>query len=66
MTNEEWYDQEVAPVLKSLGEQCLERGMALVSVVEYESGSRGNTIFLSENAGLAMAMLCMCACWREY
>jgi len=57
MTNEEWYDAELAPALKALADRCNERGMSLVAVAEYEPDERGGTYSLTPEAGLAMQML---------
>lgn len=59
--NEEWYDAEIAPALAELAKRCHERGMSFAAVVEYEPGERGGTYYLTENAGLEMRMLHVCA-----
>jgi predicted oxidoreductase len=61
MTNEEWYDAEIAPALAELAKRCHERGMAFVAAVEYEPGERGGTYYMTEGAGLEMRMLHICA-----
>jgi len=60
-TNEQWYDSEIEPVLLELAERCKERGVSLVSVAEYDPGKRGAVYQLTENAGLPMVMLKLCA-----
>jgi hypothetical protein len=61
MTNEEWYDKKIAPKLAELANQCGERGMSFLSVVEYEPGSRSRTQRLTNGAGLEMTMIAQCA-----
>jgi len=61
MTNEEWYDAEIAPALAELAKKCHERSMSFVAAVEYEAGKRGGTYYLTEDAGLEMRMLHICA-----
>jgi len=58
MTNEEWYDKKIAPKLAELANQCGERGMSFLSVVEYEPGSRSRTQRLTNGAGLEMTDDC--------
>jgi len=60
-TNEEFYDSEIAPKLLELANQCGDRGMSFVSVVEYAPGERSTTKRLMTDAGLAMVMLAHCA-----
>lgn len=59
--NEAWYDAEIAPALAALAKRCNERGMAFVAVVEYAPGDRAGTYFMTEDAGLEMSMLSLCA-----
>lgn len=61
MTNEEWYDAEIAPALADLAKRCNERGMAFIAAVEYEHGECGGTYFLTKDASLPMHMLNICA-----
>lgn len=58
---EAWYDAEIAPALAALAKRCHERGMAFVAVVEYQPGDRAGTYYMTEDAGLAMTMLHLCA-----
>lgn len=53
MTNEEFYDREVAPVLLGLAKQCQQRGMSFLASVEYdpENGGRGRTDFQMPDEG---------------
>lgn len=59
--NESWYDAEIAPALAELARRCHERGMAFVASVEFMPNRRGTTVYMTEHAGLAMQMQCMCA-----
>lgn len=61
MTNEEWYDTEIAPKLAELANLCGDRGMSFLSVVEYEPGSRSTTQRATGNTGLEMTMIAHCA-----
>ena len=61
MDNEEFYDKEIAPVLKDLMEKCLARDVAIVAVVEYKTGETGRTTGLPPNASLPMVMINHCA-----
>lgn len=61
MTNEEWYDAEIAPKLMELCKACQERGIPFMSVVEYSPGERSRTMFIPESAGLEMVMIQHCA-----
>lgn len=61
MTNEEWYDAEVAPKLRELATTCHERGMSFMAEVEYEPGHRAGTVYLTENGGTEMRMMWMLA-----
>lgn len=58
---EQWYDAEIAPALAELAKRCNERGMSFVAVVEYRPCDRGGTYMLTEDAGLPMQMLQLCA-----
>ena len=59
--DEAWYDAEIAPALAALAKRCHERGMAFVSVVEYQPGDRAGTYYMTEDAGLTMTMQHLCA-----
>lgn len=59
--DEAWYDAEIAPALAALAERCHQRGMAFLSVVEYQPGDRARTLYMTEHAGLAMQMVHLCA-----
>lgn len=58
---EEWYDREIAPKLLELSQQCYDRGMSFLSMVEYEPGSRARFRRLTIDAGLEMTMIDYCA-----
>jgi hypothetical protein len=58
--NEKYYDEHIAPVLKKLSEDCFERGMNFLAVVEYNQGERGRTISLQKDASLEMVMINHC------
>jgi hypothetical protein len=47
MSNEEFYDKEVAPAVLALGKQCHARGMSFLASVEFNpvTGSVGRTDF---------------------
>lgn len=60
MTNEEWYDAEIAPKLLELCNACGDRGMSFLAEVEYALGEMSRTERLV-NPGLAMVMLAQCA-----
>jgi hypothetical protein len=55
------YDEKIAPLLMQAGKLCEEHGLAMVAVVEYEPGKRGETRMLPDGSGLAMKMLSMLA-----
>lgn len=59
--DEAWYDAEIAPALAALAKRCHERGMAFVAVVEYQTGVRAGTYYMTEGAGLEMHMQHFCA-----
>ena len=52
--SEQFYDEEIAPVLMELAKKCNERGIPFVAVVEYEQGNFGTTADLPEQRGLPM------------
>ena len=61
VTNEAWYDTEIATALAALAKRCHERGMSFVSCVEFDPGNRARTVIMTEDAGLPMQMVNMCA-----
>jgi hypothetical protein len=59
--NEVFYDEEIAPALIDLAKRCNERGMAFVASVEYDQDKRGDTYFMTEDAGIAINMVYLAA-----
>ena len=58
---EQWYDEEIAPVLLEASRKCEARGISFLAVVEYELGHRERTESIAKDAGLEMRMLDFCA-----
>ncbi len=58
---EEFYDEEIAPVLLDLANKCAERGLHFLAQVEYEPGEFGLTRKFADDPHLAMVMLYICA-----
>lgn len=56
MTNEEFYDAEIAPKLLELCNLCGDRGMSLVAAVEFAPNMVGETSRLVEGHGVEMRM----------
>ncbi len=54
MTNEEFYDDEVAPVLLDLAKKLQDRGMSLLFTVEIDSETAGTTCALTKGHGLGI------------
>lgn len=54
MTNEEFYDAEIAPKLLALARVCHERGISFAASVEYGLGNTGETVLLADNPGIKM------------
>lgn len=51
MTDEEFYDTEIAPTLANLGKRCEERSLAFLAVVQFDQdGSTGRTVSLPKGA----------------
>lgn len=64
MTNEEFYDKEIAPALAQLASQCKNRGMSLLAHVEFDGVgfpplSIGTTASLEKDCSFAMRMAYM-------
>lgn len=55
--NERYYDDEMAPKLLALMEECRARGMSILATVEYDSGNLGSTIMLQPVCCFAMALV---------
>jgi hypothetical protein len=60
-TDEEWYDQEVAPTLLKLVRACKDRGISMLAFVEWNSGKIGSTMYCTPKACPEMTMLALCA-----
>lgn len=58
---EQFYDEEIAPVLLDLANKCAERGLHFLAQVEYEPGEFGLTRKFADDPHLAMIMLELCA-----
>lgn len=51
--HEDWYDNEIAPLLADIGRKCVEKGVPFVAVVKYRNGeeeARGQTRYVPEGA----------------
>lgn len=48
MTNEEFYDAEIAPALKAVMTKCSERGLPFLATVQYAPGEWGTTVHQPE------------------
>lgn len=51
---EEFYDDEIAPVLGDLAKRCQENGLSFLAVVEWAPGETGRTFSQSPPAGLGI------------
>lgn len=58
--SEKIYDEEIAPLLKQVGDICKAHDLGLVAVVEYAPGSRGKTFYLPDGVSLSMVMVNHC------
>lgn len=61
MSDEEFYDAEIAQLLLKAGQLAQDRGLAFVATVEYAPGDFGTTATLPANHSHAMAMNKMAA-----
>jgi hypothetical protein len=61
LTNEEFYDKEVAPVLADLARKCNARNMSFVTAIEFEPDDTALTLMMGPDPGLAITMMYMCA-----
>jgi hypothetical protein len=61
MTDEEWYDSEIAPKLLELADECSKRDLSFIAAVEYEPDSVAFTRRFAEDVGLKMTMIGHCA-----
>jgi hypothetical protein len=64
MTNEEFYDTELAPVLVELARKCQERGINFQALVEYETNEIAETRVLPAQPGFALALAVMASMAR--
>ncbi len=64
MTNEEFYDKEIAPKLMSLGELCQERGMSFSCFVEYAPDNYAETSCVKAEASVSFRMILWAAAAR--
>lgn len=53
---ESFYDREIAPALLEIARKCEERGLSIVTKVEWEPGETGTTASLQVNAGFGMRL----------
>lgn len=58
---EDFYDNEIAPMLLEVSKRCEAMEVSFIAVAEYEHGKRGRTATISSDAGLEMRMLDLCA-----
>ena len=61
LTDEQFYDTEIAPLLLKAGQLAQARGLPLVATVEYAPGDFGTTATLPANHSHAMAINLMAA-----
>lgn len=57
MTNEEFYDIEIAPKLMELGTLCQDKGMSFSCFVEYAPSQYGETSCIKAEASVAFRMI---------
>ncbi len=53
---EKFYDDEIAPLLVKISEQCKERGLSFFAVCEWEPGEFGRTLIAQADASLAVLL----------
>lgn len=53
---EDFYDREVAPVLRELAKKCQDAKISLVAMVEWEPGETGRTATIRGDAGFGLRM----------
>ena len=54
--SEQFYDEEIAPVLAELAKKCEKRKIPFLAQVEYEPGKTGRTEFLPQSAGFGQRL----------
>jgi hypothetical protein len=59
VTNEEFYDAEIAQALADLAKICQKRGMAFLAAVEYEPNKVGSTSLIPATAGIEINLTSM-------
>lgn len=59
--HEKFYDDEIAPALRSLAEQCAERGMSFAAAVQFADEGVGSTVKLSGAPHPALRMTAFAA-----
>lgn len=59
--NEQWYDDEIAPLLLEVARRCKTRGVSFIGAVEYNPTDYARTTTFATDAGLAIRMLDFCA-----
>jgi hypothetical protein len=59
---EQFYDEQIAPVLLDLANRCKDAGLSMISTVQYgpENDQRGTTALLQPDASLPMMMAHRC------
>jgi hypothetical protein len=61
LTNEKFYDTEIAPKLRELAYKCGQQGLNLLCLVEYEPGKIGETRILPAPTSFKMELPVMAA-----
>jgi hypothetical protein len=59
--NKEFYEREIAPILKEVALTCAEHGMSFTSSVEYDKNEAGIANCLLPDAGLGACMVALVA-----
>lgn len=54
--SEQFYDDEIAPVLAELAEKCRDNGLSLVAVCEYAEDQIGRTSIMQQSTSAAMRL----------
>lgn len=55
-TKEQFYDEQIAPQLIALAEQCKDRGLSLLAVCEWGKMETGSTRMLQPDASISIRM----------
>lgn len=55
-SDEQWYDEEIAPKLKEISDACKAKERSFLATVEFNADERGHTINMCEGASVAMTM----------